>query len=145
LTKLQQLHRDNLTRAYLRDGTLRRMVADGIRGVTANPTIFARAIEGSDDYDEQFGALIRAGRTLSDSSTLPESTIAAFEDHGRVARTIDADTEHAHGVLRGLASVGIDMDAIGLDLEDQGVAAFHQSLEHVLRTLDVKSRQLVIR
>jgi transaldolase len=48
-------------------------------------------------------------------------------------------------VLRGLASVGIDMDAIGLDLEDQGVAAFHQSLEHVLRTLDVKSRHLVIR
>ncbi len=62
MTKLQQLFTkcgqspwlDNLTRPYLRDGTLARMVADGIRGVTANPTIFARAIEGSDAYDEQF-------------------------------------------------------------------------------------------
>jgi hypothetical protein len=54
MTKLQELYGeygqspwlDNLTRAYLRDGTLARMVADGIRGVTANPTIFARSIEG---------------------------------------------------------------------------------------------------
>ena len=58
---------DNLTRGYLRDGTLERMVADGIRGVTANPTIFARAIVGSVDYDEQFAALIAAGRPLDDA------------------------------------------------------------------------------
>lgn len=37
---------DNLTRAYLRDGTLARYIADGVRGVTANPAIFARAIDG---------------------------------------------------------------------------------------------------
>jgi len=43
---------DNLTRTYLRDGTLARLVQDGIRGITANPTIFAKAIEGSDAYDE---------------------------------------------------------------------------------------------
>ena len=29
---------DNLTRGYLRDETLSRMVAAGIRGVTANPS-----------------------------------------------------------------------------------------------------------
>ena len=75
MTPLQQLFTvhgqspwlDNLTRGYLRDGTLRRMVAAGIRGVTANPTIFARAIEGSDDYDEQFRTLIGAGRSLPDA------------------------------------------------------------------------------
>ena len=58
---------DNLTRVYLRDGTLGRLVADGIRGVTANPTIFARAIEGSDAYDEQFAALIAQGRRVPDA------------------------------------------------------------------------------
>ena len=70
MTNLQRLHDeqgqsawlDNLTRAYLRDGTLGRLVADGIRGVTANPTIFARAIEGSDAYDEQFATRIAQGR-----------------------------------------------------------------------------------
>ena len=75
MSKLQRLYAeqgqspwlDNLTRGYLRDGTLARLVADGIRGVTANPTIFARAIEGSDDYDEQFASLIAAGRSVEDA------------------------------------------------------------------------------
>jgi transaldolase len=58
---------DNLTRGYLRDGTLARMVADGIRGVTANPTIFTKAIVGSADYDEQFAALTAAGHPLEDA------------------------------------------------------------------------------
>jgi len=49
---------DNLRRDWLRDGTLAGLVAQGIRGVTSNPTIFAKAISGQDTYDEQFGALI---------------------------------------------------------------------------------------
>jgi transaldolase len=75
MTKLQRLYAqhgqspwlDNLTRGYLRDGTLARMVADGIRGVTANPTIFAKAIEGSADYDEQFSSLTAAGWSVEDA------------------------------------------------------------------------------
>lgn len=75
MTRLQQLHDgygqspwlDNLTRDYLRDGTLARMVSEGIRGVTANPTIFAKAIEGSNAYDAQFADLLRAGRELIDA------------------------------------------------------------------------------
>lgn len=55
---------DNLTRPYLRDGTLARYVADGIRGVTANPTIVATAIEASDAYDDQIRALIASGTSL---------------------------------------------------------------------------------
>jgi transaldolase len=35
--------------------------------VTANPTIFAKAIEGSDAYDEQFAALTAAGRSTPDA------------------------------------------------------------------------------
>jgi transaldolase len=58
---------DNLTRGYLRDGTLARFIADGIRGVTANPAIFARAIEGSSAYDKQFAALIEAGSSVADA------------------------------------------------------------------------------
>lgn len=75
MSKLHQLYAeqgqspwlDNLTRGYLRDGTLARLVADGIRGVTANPTIFARAIEGSADYDEQFASLTAAGHSVADA------------------------------------------------------------------------------
>ncbi len=50
---------DNLRRDWLEDGTLAGLVGKGIRGVTSNPTIFAKAIEGQDTYDDQFGTLIR--------------------------------------------------------------------------------------
>ena len=66
MTKLQDLYDqqgqspwlDNLRRDYLRGGRLAALVAQGIRGVTSNPTIFAKAIEGGNDYDEQFGTLL---------------------------------------------------------------------------------------
>jgi transaldolase len=368
MTKLQRLYGeqgqspwlDNLTRVYLRDGTLGRLVADGVRGVTANPTIFARAIEGSDAYDEQFAALIAQGGLVTDAywdlvvddigdalgvlgptfdasggtdgfvsvevapelardtdatvaaarwlheriaqpnllvkipatgegvpavqamtaqghsinitlifslaryaevveaylagleafaegggdlasvhsvasffvsrvdtevdrrlevigtgdalalrgqaavaqaklayrlfgdrfagerwerlaargarvqrplwaststknpaspdtlyvdsligpdtvTTLPEATIAAFEDHGTLARTIDRGVDGAEAVMDRLAEVGVDMDDVGRTLEDQGVAGFHQSFVHVLRALEGKARQLALR
>jgi transaldolase len=75
MTKLQQLHAehgqspwlDNLTRGHLRSGGLRRLIDNGIRGVTSNPTIFAKAIGGSADYDDQFRDLVRGGATVTDA------------------------------------------------------------------------------
>ncbi len=75
MTKLHRLHTeygqspwlDNITRGYLRDGTLPRLVGAGIRGVTANPTIFAKAIGSSPHYDEQFSTLLRADVPVVDA------------------------------------------------------------------------------
>ena len=50
---------DNLRRDWLQDGTLAGLVDQGIRGVTSNPTIFAKAIAGQDTYDDEFGELIK--------------------------------------------------------------------------------------
>ncbi|MHB8506437.1 MAG: transaldolase [Acidimicrobiales bacterium] len=68
MTRLHQLHDeqgqspwiDNLTRPGILGGGLQRLVDEGIRGVTSNPTIFEKAMTGSDAYDEQFGELIRS-------------------------------------------------------------------------------------
>ena len=49
---------DNLRRDWIQDGTLAGLVDQGIRGITSNPTIFAKAISGQDTYDEQFRSLI---------------------------------------------------------------------------------------
>lgn len=49
---------DNIRRDTLHDGTFAGLVENGIRGVTSNPTIFAKAIETSVDYDDQFRALL---------------------------------------------------------------------------------------
>jgi transaldolase len=78
-------------------------------------------------------------------NTLPEATIAAFEDHGLLARTIDADVDAAHADMQLLDTVGVDMDDVGLALEDQGVAKFHESFRDLLRSLDAKAHQLTNR
>jgi transaldolase len=57
---------DNLKRSYLTGGTLRGLVKSGIRGLTSNPTIFQKAIQGSADYDEQQRALVRAGASINE-------------------------------------------------------------------------------
>jgi transaldolase len=78
-------------------------------------------------------------------NTLPEATIAAFEDHGTIARTIDRGVDHAGAVMDRLAEVGVDLDDVGRTLEDHGVASFHQSFAHVLQALETKARQLAPR
>ncbi len=47
----QSIWYDNIRRAMLTSGELQRLVEDGIMGVTSNPTIFEKAIAGSQDYD----------------------------------------------------------------------------------------------
>lgn len=76
-------------------------------------------------------------------NTLPEATITVFEDHGTIARTIDVGVEDATEVMGRLAGVGVDMDDIGLTLEDKGIASFQESFQGVISALDGKARQLV--
>ncbi|MDP2291934.1 MAG: transaldolase [Actinomycetota bacterium] len=55
---------DNLKRSYLTDGTLHALIERGIRGLTSNPTIFQKAIQGSADYDEQQRGLVETGASV---------------------------------------------------------------------------------
>jgi transaldolase len=75
-------------------------------------------------------------------NTMPEATLAAFEDHGTVQRTVDADADSAAGVLRDLGGHGIDMEDVAEVLERQGVASFCTSFDDLLETLDRKASQL---
>jgi transaldolase len=53
---------DNLTRRKITGGELqRRVMAQGLRGVTSNPAIFEKAISGGEDYDAQIQQLVRQG------------------------------------------------------------------------------------
>jgi transaldolase len=49
---------DNLKRDYVTSGKLVEVRESGVRGLTSNPSIFQKAIQGSADYDEQFRELI---------------------------------------------------------------------------------------
>jgi transaldolase len=89
MNRLEQLHRagvsiwlDTLSRDLLDSGAFARLVAhDGVTGATSNPTIFAKAITGSDGYDDQLHALVGAG--LLDAREL--FFMLALEDVRRAA------------------------------------------------------------
>src|SRR4051794_30163754 len=60
MNRLQQLQEagvsiwlDTLSRDLLDSGDFQRLVERGVSGATSNPTIFAKAITGSDAYDDQ--------------------------------------------------------------------------------------------
>ncbi len=75
-------------------------------------------------------------------NTMPEKTLDDFDDHGTVARTVDADFGAAHAVLDGLAAVGVDIADITQTLEDEGVASFSKSFDDLLDALTAKADDL---
>src|ERR1700722_6559867 len=64
LTYGQSYWLDNLTRKMIVNGELKKRVTEqGLRGITSNPSIFNKAITGSDDYDSEIKDLVKAGKT----------------------------------------------------------------------------------
>ena len=63
----QSVWQDNIRRSELLNGALKKLIdQDGLSGVTSNPTIFEKAIEGSKDYDEAISKLGGAGKSAAE-------------------------------------------------------------------------------
>jgi transaldolase len=73
-------------------------------------------------------------------NTMPEPTLRAFADHGKVARTVDGDPHAAERALADAAAAGIDLDGVTDELEREGVRSFcdsyHQLLDRIQSKLD---------
>jgi transaldolase len=74
-------------------------------------------------------------------NTLPDATLDAFDDHGTVARTIDADLPGAHDVWDRIGAI-IDLDDVGRTLEVVGVACFSKSFDELVGVLGDKASAL---
>lgn len=75
-------------------------------------------------------------------NTMPPATIAAFQDHGTVALTVEQAVGAAQQVIEDLRGVGIEMRQVTERLETDGVALFKTAFEDLLQRLDEKRRQL---
>jgi transaldolase len=75
-------------------------------------------------------------------NTMPDGTIAEFEDHGTLTRTVDADLEAAQRVVDQLTEVGVDLEDVGRVLEDEGVAAFSKAFDELIGSLAAKAPEL---
>lgn len=54
---------DNLRRSMFASGELQRLIDQGLRGMTSNPTIFEKAIGAGNDYDEQLSGLVKSEKS----------------------------------------------------------------------------------
>ena len=75
-------------------------------------------------------------------NTMPPGTIAAFQDHGSVARTVDAGVDDARVLLQALASEGIPMQQVTDKLLAEGLVSFQKSFDTLLGGLETKLRSL---
>jgi transaldolase len=72
---------------------------------------------------------------------MPEQTIQAFADHGRVkANAIEADVDESRRIFRELLNVAIDFDCVTWELEHEGIQKFIEPYDALLKTLDDKRR-----
>src|ERR1700745_3379296 len=63
----QSVWLDYIHRRLLSSPEFRRLIEeDALKGMTSNPTIFEKAIDGSNDYEEQFAELVRAKKNADE-------------------------------------------------------------------------------
>jgi transaldolase len=75
-------------------------------------------------------------------NTMPRETVEAFQDHGRVERTLDRDVEGARDTLRAFADAGIDYDDVVETLEREGVEKFAKSFQQLFADVEAKKDAL---
>ena len=62
----QSIWYDNIRRGMIQSGELQGLIDQGVSGLTANPTIFEKAITGTADYDDALRGLAAAGKSVND-------------------------------------------------------------------------------
>ena len=93
----QSVWLDDLRRGMTRSGELEAMVADGLRGMTSNPTIFEHAITASADYDDAIAELTASGMT--DREVLDALVIEDVQEAADVFRLVYEETDGDDGYV----------------------------------------------
>ncbi|MEA3441348.1 MAG: transaldolase [Chloroflexota bacterium] len=84
---------DFIRRSFSTSGELSKLVDQGLRGVTSNPSIFEKAITGSDDYDTQLREMVAEGK-----SVIQIYEALAMDDIRLAADILRPVHESTHGV-----------------------------------------------
>jgi transaldolase / glucose-6-phosphate isomerase len=105
------------------------------KGATLQRTLWASTSTKNPDYpDTMYVDELIGEHTVN---TVPPQTLNAFRDHGTVQRTIEKDLDKAHQQFKALEELGISMDKVTQELEEEGVKAFSESYD----SLDASVKQ----
>jgi transaldolase len=75
-------------------------------------------------------------------NTMPEKTLLAFADHGKMAETLARDGGDAESVLRVHTEAGIDIAGLAAQLQTDGAKGFVDSWHELLGAIEAKSKVL---
>src|SRR5688572_22250790 len=107
----QSVWLDHISRGLITGGELQRWVErDGVTGVTSNPTIFAKALTSSSDYDEALKQIIRERGDISNAALAECLMIEDIQKAADVLRPVFDRTQGADGLVSLEVSPACDGD-----------------------------------
>ncbi|MEE9286078.1 MAG: transaldolase family protein, partial [Dehalococcoidia bacterium] len=75
-------------------------------------------------------------------NTMPEATLYAFADHGRVRASLETEVEEAEMTIGILPEVGVDLDSVMEKLLEDGLAAFQGDFDKLLAGIEIKCQKI---
>jgi len=65
-------------------------------------------------------------------NTMPDATIAAVRDHGRVSSVLTEGLDEAEARYQALGNLGVDLDEVGEQLQQEGVKLFDEAFAKLM-------------
>ena len=107
--------------------------------VGARPQRLLWASTGTKDAAAPDTLYVQALAAPDTINTIPEKTLLAFADHGKVGAALPLDGGYGEVVLEEFRRVGVDDQALAARLQDEGVQAFAKSWSGLLARIREKS------
>jgi len=104
----------------------------------ARPQRLLWASTGTKDPEASDTLYLEALAAPDTINTIPEKTLLAFADHGKVRGELPVDDGDAEALLAEFARAGVDNAALAADLQREGTAAFAKSWRDLLSRIDSK-------
>lgn len=108
----------------------------------AQPQRLLWASTGTKDPSAPAGLYVEALAAPQTIDTMPEKTLLAFAEKGKVGRPLGRDGGDAEDVLAEFAKAGVDVDALAATLQAEGAKSFVKSWTELLKRIVEKSSAL---
>lgn len=109
------------------------------RGARAQRLLWASTSTKNPDYsDIKYIEAIIGPDTVN---TVPLETIVAYRDHGDPELRLEQDVEEANWIMAQLPELGISIDKVTQQLEDEGVKKFDEPFDKLMETIAKKSSE----
>ena len=108
----------------------------------ARPQRLLWASTGTKDPQASDILYIRALAAPFTVNTMPEGTLKALADHGALGGMLPADGGDGEEVLATFANAGVNVDALAVQLQDEGAKSFVDSWRELMGVIAAKSSDL---